>query len=316
MSDIKKKPGILNMIRAPFLFAIVVPLVSGTLVSVSISESFNLIGFVLVFIIGISLHITTNVYNDIYDTIQGADNKKSMKNEFSGGSGIIIDHPELRSKMFFIARFGIVISVISAFLLMFFIDSNLWLPLWIVISISVFLSKYYTAGPVKLAYRGLGEIAVWFGFGPLAVLLSGFGQNLGLHPILLAISPITGFGTLFIVWMGEMVDLPSDINGGKIGLVARLGFKRSRYGLMFIHIFALINIVLISLIIINPGWLLLIALLPHSIFLPMMWYRLREMKQYTEKIEKVSHINFKLYALFSFFLMGGYALDLFWKFYF
>lgn len=46
MSERREKPGILDMIRAPFLFAIVVPLVSGTLVSLSISGSLNLIGFI------------------------------------------------------------------------------------------------------------------------------------------------------------------------------------------------------------------------------------------------------------------------------
>ncbi len=316
MDESREKPGILEMIRAPFLFAIVVPLISSTLVSVSITGSFNLVGFVLISIIGLSLHITTNVYNDIYDTKQGADNENSMKSEFSGGSGIIIEYPELKSKMFFIARLGIVLGVLSTILLMLFIDKALWIPLWGVIGISIFLSKYYTAGPIKLAYRGLGEIVVWLGFGPLAVLLAGFGQNLGFHPVLLSISPITGFGTLFIVWMGEMVDLPSDIEGGKIGLVARLGFKRSRYGLMLIHILALVNILFIAFIMLNPGWILLVAIIPHAILLPILWSRLSDHKKYDEKIKRISALNFKLYALFSFFLMIGYGLDLLWSIYF
>ncbi|MFW6196447.1 MAG: prenyltransferase [Thermoplasmatota archaeon] len=316
MSGKNEKPGILDMIRAPFLFAIIVPLVSGTLVSISITGNFNLIGFVLIFIIGISLHITTNVYNDIYDTKQGADNKYSMKSEFSGGSGIIVDHPELLPKMFLIARLGIVFGIIGSILLMLFIDRALWLPLWLIIGISIFLTKYYTAEPIKFAYRGLGEVVVWLGFGPLAVLLSGIGQNLGFHPVLLSISPITGFGTLFIVWMGEMVDLPTDIEGGKVGLVARLGFKRSRYGLMIIHILALINISFIAFIVLNPGWVLLVAVIPHLLFLPMLWSRLSNHKEYDEKVKSISGLNFKLYALFSFFLMAGYGLDLIWSIYF
>lgn len=315
MIDRDEKPGILEMIRAPFLFAIIVPLVSGTLVSISISRNFNLIGFILVVIICISLHISTNVYNDIYDTKQGADNRNSMKSEYSGGSGIIVDHPELKSKMFFIARLGIVIGIIGTLLLMFFIKSTLWLPLWIVIGTSIFLSKYYTAEPIKFAYRGLGEVVLWFGFGPLAIFLTGIGQNIGYHPILLAISPITGLGTLFIVWMGEMVDLPSDKKGGKIGLVARLGFKKSRYGLMLIHILALINIAFISLIVLNPGWILLVAVVPHVILLPILWSRLSNYRKYNEKIKSISSLNFKLYALFSFFLMIGYGLDLIWSLY-
>ncbi|MGM0510801.1 MAG: prenyltransferase, partial [Thermoplasmatota archaeon] len=222
MKEGEKEPGFLEMIRAPFLFAIIVPLFSGTLVSVSITGEFNLVGFLLVLVIGISLHITTNVYNDIYDTKQGADNQSSMKSEFSGGSGILVERPGILPKMFSIARGGIVIGIMGSFLLMFFIEQRLWLNLWIIIGICVFLSKYYTAAPIKFAYRGLGEIIVWIGFGPLAVLLAGIGQNLFYHPVLLSITPITGLGTLFIVWMGEMVDLPTDRDGGKHGLVARM----------------------------------------------------------------------------------------------
>ncbi len=304
------------MVRLPFLFAIIVPLISGTVVSISISGSFNFFGFALVSIIGISLHITTNVYNDIYDTKQGADNEKSKKSEFSGGSGILVEHPDLLPQMYTIARSGIVVGLICTFLLMFFIDPHLWVPLWAIIGISVFFSKYYTAEPIKFAYRGVGEIVVWIGFGPLAVLLAGLGQNIGFHPTLVSISPITGFATLFIVWMGEMVDLPTDIEGGKRGLVVRLGFKKSRYGLIAVHILALTNSALVAFLIFNPGWPLLITLVPYAVFWPKIWSGMKGMNRYEEKIKNISKLNFGLYASFSFFLMGGYGIDLLLKTYF
>ncbi len=309
------RPSFLEMIRAEFLFAIVVPLVSGTLISVSISGSFNTAGFLLVFVTGISLHISTNVYNDIYDTKQGADSCESKKSEYSGGSGIMIERPELMSRMFLIARSGIVVGVISTISLMFFIDKRLWIPLWIVIGTCIFLSKYYTAEPVKFAYRGLGELVVVIGFGPLAVTLAGLGQNLGLHPVLLSISPVTGLGTLFIVWMGEMVDLPTDVKGEKIGLVARIGFERARYGLVAIHSLALLNVVTVAYIILNPGWPLLITLVPFVLLMPKVWKRMKSMDGYGQEVKEVSSLNFKLYALFSLFLMLGCGLDLFFSFY-
>ncbi|MFW6141721.1 MAG: prenyltransferase [Candidatus Saliniplasma sp.] len=310
MDEGENKPGFLEMIRAPFLFAIVVPLVSGTLISVTISNTFRPFGFLLVFIIGISLHITTNVYNDIYDTLQGADNSKSMKSEFSGGSGIIVDHPELLSKMYLIARSGIAVGLVGTILLTFLIDRTLWLPLWIVIGTSIFLSKYYTAEPFKFAYRGLGEVVVVIGFGPLAIFLAVLGQNVGFHPILLAISPITGFGTLFIVWMGEMVDLPTDIKGKKLGLVSRLGFSRSRYGLIGIHLLALTNVLVVVLLLLNPGWPLLTAFGSHAVLLPKIWSKLKGMNGHDPKIRDISKLNFRLYASFSILLMLGYAVDL------
>lgn len=307
-----KEPKFLDMIRAPFLYAIVVPLISGTIVSVSITGSFDILGFVSVFVIGISLHISTNVYNDIYDTKQGADNLESEKSEYSGGSGILVDRPELLPKMLFVARAGVVMGVSSAVMLSFFLNEDLLLPLWGVVVVSVFFSKYYTAEPVKFAYRGLGEIVVWIGFGPMAVLLAGLGQNLWAHPVLLVVAPITGFGTLFIVWMGEMIDLPTDVRGGKIGMVARMGFQRSKYYLLAIHLFALLNVVILILYFFDPGWPLLIVFVPHAVLLPKLWKSMKGLKRGTDEI---SRLNFKVYALFSSFLMLGFGLNLLLKLY-
>ena len=66
-------PTYFEMIRAPFLTSIFAPLIAGTLLAVIASGSFNLLGLILVFIMGTALHSATNVYNDIYDTIQGTD---------------------------------------------------------------------------------------------------------------------------------------------------------------------------------------------------------------------------------------------------
>ncbi len=315
MKEGEKEPSFLEMIRAPFLFAIIVPLLSGTLVSVSVTGKFNLLGFLLVLVIGISLHITTNVYNDIYDTKQGADNRNSMKSEFSGGSGIIVERPGVLPKMFTIARGGIIVGIIGSILLMFFIERRLWINLWSIIIISVFLSKYYTAEPIKFAYRGMGEIIVWIGFGPLAVLLAGIGQNLFYHPVLLSITPITGFGTLFIVWMGQMVDLPTDVDGGKIGLVARMGLKKSRYGLVGVHSLAVINVIFVMLLFLNPGWPLLIAVIPHIVLILILWNNLKGIESCGEKMRSISGLNFKIYAVFSLLLMFGYAGEVVLKFF-
>jgi len=118
----------------------------------------------VVLIIGIALHAATNVYNDIYDTIQGTDKVNVHRNESSGGSGVLQDHPELMGRMFAIARVSLVIALLGTLVLTLLIDRSLWPHLWILIIFYAFFSKDYTAPPFKLAYRGLGEISVWFPF--------------------------------------------------------------------------------------------------------------------------------------------------------
>ena len=155
-----KKPNIFQMARAPFLSSIVSPLIAGTLLAISINNSVNVLGFLFVLIMGIGLHVATNVYNDIYDTIQGTDKINVHRNEFSGGSGILLDHPDMMPNMYNLARAGLIIALIGTVALMFVVDKSLWLHLWGLYLLSAFFSKFYTAAPIKVAYRGLGDISV------------------------------------------------------------------------------------------------------------------------------------------------------------
>jgi 1,4-dihydroxy-2-naphthoate octaprenyltransferase len=78
------------MIRAPFLSSIIAPIVTGSLLGAKIAGSFGLVEFLLVLVTGLGLHIAVNVYNDIYDTLQGTDKVNVHRNEFSGGSGVLL----------------------------------------------------------------------------------------------------------------------------------------------------------------------------------------------------------------------------------
>ena len=149
-------PGILKMVRAPFLSSILAPLFAGLLLSYSIQGSLNIAAAVIVIVTGIGLHVATNVYNDIYDTIQGTDKVNVHRNESSGGSGVLQDFPELMPRMFFLARLGLVVALAGMLALMFFTERTYWPHLWGLFLLSAFFSTYYTAPPVKLAYRGLG----------------------------------------------------------------------------------------------------------------------------------------------------------------
>jgi 1,4-dihydroxy-2-naphthoate octaprenyltransferase len=158
MTDKSGDPGLMQMIRAPFFSSIIAPIWAGALVSIVITGNFNFLSFIMVTIMGLALHTATNVYNDIYDTKQGTDRANLHRNEFSGGSGLIIQHPHILPKMYRIARISLLIALVCTIILTFLIDKSLWTHLWVLYLLSAFFSKYYTADPVKLASRGLGEI--------------------------------------------------------------------------------------------------------------------------------------------------------------
>ncbi|MEM2766572.1 MAG: prenyltransferase, partial [Candidatus Caldarchaeum sp.] len=84
----------------------------------------------------------------------------------------------------------------------------------------------YTAPPVKLAYRGLGEIAVGIGFGPIIVLGSHYvqAQTFSVQALLASI-PI-GVLILLILYVNEIPDAPYDAAAGKRTLITKLNERQ------------------------------------------------------------------------------------------
>lgn len=304
-----KDPGFFQIIRAPFLSSILAPLLFGTLLAVSIQDEFSVPGFVLVLVLGIGLHIATNVYNDIYDTLQGTDTVNRHRNEFSGGSGIMMTHPHLTQRMYWIARGALVVAFLATIGLTFFVQKSLWPLLWGLYLLSAFFSKFYTAAPVKLAYRGLGEISVWFAFGPMAILVAAVSQNVGWHPtILLAMAP-SGISTLSILLIGQMIDLEADAAAGKRGIAARQGLNATRYLYGGVHLVLFINILLLSLQL-PAGWPILISLIPYVLLFPKIWRILGTGLNDPNQLKQAAGFNVQLHLLFSGLLVVGLVLHL------
>lgn len=302
-----KKPNIIQMTRAPFLSSILSPLIAGTLLAVSINGAFSFSGFALVLIMGIGLHVATNVYNDIYDTLQGTDKINVHRNEFSGGSGVLLDHPDLLPTMYWLARFGLLFALAATIGLMFVIDKRIWLHLWGLYVLSAFFSKYYTAAPIQVAYRGLGEIAVWFAFGPMAILVASVSQNLGFHPTIIAAMPVTGISTLSILLVGQMIDRDADKATDKLGVAARLGNRTTGYIYLIVQLFLVANIILLAIFV---TMLILICLMPYVLLLPRIWKIIRKNYDQPKPLQNAAKLNVQLHLLFSILLIIGLGMHL------
>jgi 1,4-dihydroxy-2-naphthoate octaprenyltransferase len=306
-----KLPQSLKMIRVQFLIGIVFPLLVGTLTAISISGSFQVPGFFLVMLMGLGLHLATDVYNDIYDTKQGADTiGNERRNSYSGGSGILLEKPYLMARMYLIARCSLLLSFFAMLGLFLFIEQILWLYVSVIYFVSAFLSKYYTAAPFKFGYRGIGEILIWFSFGPMAIMLAGFSQNMMMQDMFYAVMPATGLSTLTILWVGQLIDLPDDKAAGKSGLVLRMGTKQASYGYLMIQSLLVLNILILVFFIFHPGWPLLLALIPFVILLPKIWINIKKYHADPIYLVPVAKLNTALYVLFSLFFILGLWLTL------
>jgi 1,4-dihydroxy-2-naphthoate octaprenyltransferase len=304
------RPGFLKMIRAPFLSSIVTPLIAGTLLACYLTGVIDVFNLFIVLSMGICLHIATNVYNDIYDTLQGTDKVNIHRNEFSGGSGVLVDYPDLLPVMYRIARFSLIGALMATIVLLFRIKASLQIYLVTLFLLSVFFSKYYTAAPVKLAYRGLGEFFVWFAFGPMAVLDAAVSQNVGFHKIIIAAMPVSGISTLSILLIGQMIDLEADKATGKWGVAVRLGNRTTSYIYLFVQLFLCINIIILALLFLRNGWLVLICLLPYILLAPKIIHILINNYQQSELLKQAAMLNVLLHLTFSLLFILGLILTL------
>jgi 1,4-dihydroxy-2-naphthoate octaprenyltransferase len=303
-----KNPSLLQMIRAPFLSSIIVPLITGTLLCVKINGALGIPGFILVLLTGLGLHIATNVYNDIYDTKQGTDKVNVHRNEYSGGSGVLLDRPDLMKRMYWLARAGLIIALLTSIGLMFFIGRELWPYLWGLYLLSAFFSKYYTAAPVKLAYRGLGEVSVWFAFGPMAICIAAISQNVLPDQQVILLMPVSGFSTSSILLVGQLIDLDADKKGGKHGVASRLGSGPTALIYVLVQVGLMVNIILLSLLLEGRSLPLLLALLPYLLIFPRAAVKILKNHGDPDPLKEVAKMTVQIHLLFSILLIAGFVI--------
>jgi 1,4-dihydroxy-2-naphthoate octaprenyltransferase len=86
------------------------------------------------------------------------------------------------------------------------------------------LSWYYTAPPVRLAYRGLGELATMTAIGFLMPAIGDFSQfATGFSPLFLVFLVVLLLYSMSFIVNVEIPDMEGDVASGKRNFVARKG---------------------------------------------------------------------------------------------
>ena len=216
----------LRTTRLPFLSATAVPVLLGIAVAAS-HGSFTWWTALLTLIGGSFAHLAINVTNDIFDTLSGADDANTTPTQFSGGSRVAVyDLVSIRGLSWLAIGLFAVAGAIGLALVA--ITQSLTL-LWIGVA-GVIVGVAYTAPPLKLVYRGLGEIAVAIGFGPIMLLGAYVVQTgeLAWEPFVLSLVP--GLLIALILYVNEIPDRRSDAEAGKRTLPVRLAPDTVRTG--------------------------------------------------------------------------------------
>jgi 1,4-dihydroxy-2-naphthoate octaprenyltransferase len=211
-------PLILRTTRLPFLSATFVPVLLGIAIAAS-HGAFSWWMALLTVIGGAFAHLGINVANDIFDTLSGADEANPNPTKFSGGSRVLIyDLVTLRGLIALdIALFGAAAAI---GLLLVWATGSLTLLVIGLAGIAVGLA--YTAPPLKLVYRGLGEIAVALGFGPI-MLLGAYVVQTGTLSLEAAVASVpVAILIALVLYVNEIPDRSGDAAAGKRTLPVRL----------------------------------------------------------------------------------------------
>lgn len=174
-------------------------------------------------------HLSVSYSNDYFDYNADRYNEPST---FSGGSGVLQKNPELRSVA---KRIAIALILISIILGIFFtLIYSIPILFMILVICGNLLGWFYSAPPISLSYRGLGEISTmitvgflvpFFGYytvaGQGSILSMGMGESPSMFFILI---PMLLYGLSFILNV-QIPDMEADKLGGKNTVVTRRGRK-------------------------------------------------------------------------------------------
>jgi 1,4-dihydroxy-2-naphthoate polyprenyltransferase len=254
---------VLRATRLPFLSATFIPVGIGIAVA-AVHGSFDLPAAVLTFVGASAIHLGLNVANDVFDAQLGADDQNVNPTQYSGGSRVIqyglVPHAHMAAISFVMYAIGIVIGLVLLL--------TRYSPALLVIGVvGILLSLSYTSPPLKLVYRGLGELTTAVGFGPLMLVGAYVVQTHGvLRPEPFVASIPIALLVMLILYVNEVPDRPADARAGKRTLPVQLSQPQTIKGYVAAAAtaFAVIAVgVLAGLLPVSA----LIALLP----LPMVW---------------------------------------------
>ncbi|CAN5472587.1 hypothetical protein BH24CHL9_BH24CHL9_01130 [soil metagenome] len=244
----------LRATRLPFLSATLIPVSVG--LAIAAAEGFFDLFTALLTIVGAAaVHLGLNVANDVFDTRLGADDANVRPTQYSGGSRVIQYGLVSMRRMSTISVLFYAIAIACGLALL--VASFSWALLVIGI-LGIVLSVGYTAPPLKLVYRGWGELTTAVGFGPLMLVGAYVVQSGGsISAGAVAASVPIAILVALILYVNEIPDREGDARVGKRTLPVILGKAAvvAGYGLGAVVAFG--SVVLAVVV----GWLPVPALL-------------------------------------------------------
>ena len=256
--------------------------------------SFHFFTLLMTLLTGLFLQIGTNLANDYFDFIRGADTEERIGPTRITGSGLVAKSEVLLMTLLF---FGL--SLISAIPLM--LKGGVIVAF--LMALAVLLGIAYTAGPYPLAYLGIADFIIVFFMGSVATGMTTMLQTgeYKLLPFIAGFAP--GLISAAILTANNLRDQLTDKQAKKMTLVVRFGdiFGRVEYTL------ALIGATVIPLLLLFWEQSLRF-LMPSLLFIPSMplikgIFQVGEPREYVDFLPKTALYLFIYTIVFCYSLI-------------
>ena len=190
--------------------------------------------------------VATFLINEYFD--YDTDHLNTSFHRLSGGSRVLI-HGLVPKKLALYSAYCIfgLAAIIGLVIYFYFKTGPLTIPFGV---LAVCIGYFYTAKPLRLSYRGMGELSIWLTCGLLATV-SGYYLQTGEVTSVISLVSLPGATSVFLlILINEIPDIHSDSLSGKRNLAVILG-KR--------------NALLLFSFLLVGGWLNILVIIPFGI---------------------------------------------------
>jgi len=212
--------------RPKHLVAAAAPVIVGSCLGYATIGSFSLLLFALALPAIILLQAGANMANDYFDHVSGNDWANKNPTPFSGGSrfiqqGLLSPRAMLLASLAALAlgcTLGVVILILTRSLFILVLGL-----------LGVLGGFFYTANPIKLGYRTVGEFVIFLLFGLLPVYGAYYLQTQRIDAAALVPGILVGILIFLIILVNEFPDVAADAAVKKKTLVVVFGVSASAW---------------------------------------------------------------------------------------
>jgi 1,4-dihydroxy-2-naphthoate octaprenyltransferase len=225
---------------------------------------------ILTLLLALLVHAGVNVVNDYHDALNGTDGVNTERIfPFTGGSRFI-QNGVLSERETALLGYALLLAVIPGGLLLALSSGWGLIPIGLV---GLLLGWAYSAPPLKLNSRGLGELCVAAGF--LGVVVGAdYAQRGGWDSTPFAAGLPYALLVTNLLFINQFPDRSADLRAGKRHWVARLSPNRARWGYLLIgaaNVWLLTTSVLVRACLPRSALLALVALVPGGFAAWQLW---------------------------------------------